>query len=149
MTNQEASWHAHVAGMRAEPDAAATLAAPAAMARAALPRVVVAGVEFSPLTAGGLLAIQLAAKLAQDAGVSINGPDEVATLVYCLAQSEDAFALASAGRLTDLLSAARLLLAPVPLDQLPELTQWCTDAVARATGQAAPKKPEAATAPGC
>jgi hypothetical protein len=147
MSYSEASWHAHTAAIRAEVETGSRLASPVALAAVSVPTVKVAGVDFRPLTAGGLLAIQLATKLAAEAGTMLHGPDEVAVLVYCLAASEDAFALAQAGRLNDLLSAARLLLAPVPLDQLPELTRWCTEAIARATGQAPAKKPEAATAP--
>lgn len=139
MTYQEASWHAHTAAVRAQPDAATSPSQD--LAAAALGAVTVCGITFQPLTAGALLAVQAAARLAADAGNPIEGADEAALLVYCLAESQTAFRIAEASQLKELLSQARALLAPVPLADLPKLTSYCSAAIAQATGaQPEPEK---------
>jgi hypothetical protein len=142
MTHREASWHEHGASVRAgaSPTAATDPArglATAAAYSAPDGGLVVSGIRFRPLTAGGLLAIQATARLAEDAGRSLDGADEIAALVYCVAESETAFLLAEEGRLGELMAAARRLLAPVPLTELRSLSLHCQEVIARATGREA------------
>lgn len=135
MRYQEASWHTHVASLNATPGEAERLAPAVALAAAAAGSRTVCGVAFEPISAGALIAIQAASRLAIDAGLVIEGPDEVAVLVYCLARSERAFELTEAGQLRELVAEARRLIKGVPLAQLPELTAHCTETIAVATGQ--------------
>lgn len=142
MTHQEASWHAHVASIRANPEPVEPLAPAMSLAAAAKGARTVCGIAFAPLTAGGLLAIQSVHRLALEAGTPMTESDQAAILVYCIAQSQAAFDLVEAGKLRELTAKARALLAPLPLDQLRTLTDYCTDALQRATGggsDAAPK----------
>lgn len=135
MTYREASWHAHLSGVNATPTAADQLAPAVALAAAAAGPSTVCGVVFEPMSAGALIAIQSANRLAIDAGLVIEGPDEVAVLVFCLARSLRAFELSEAGQLREMIKEARRLIAAVPLERLPELTAHCTDVIAHATGQ--------------
>lgn len=135
MGYREASWHTHVAAVRATPSTADATAEARALAAAASGCITVCGVSFAPISAGSLIAIQSAARLAEEAGRSIDGADEVALLVYCLADGQTAFRLAEAGAYLELVTAARRLLAPVPLSDLPALTAWCMDTMAKATGR--------------
>ncbi len=134
MSHSEASWHAHTAGLRATPGQADASAPARQLAAAAAGGTTVCGIVFPPLSAGCLLAIQGAARLASEAGRHLAGAEEVAVLVYCLARGERAFALTEAGDLRALVAEARALLAPVPLLDLPQLTQFAAASVAQATG---------------
>lgn len=146
MRYSEAQWHAHVAATRATPGEAERTAPAVALAAAALETTTVCGIDFPPLTAGGLLSIQAASTLAENAGMRVDGPAEIAVLVFCLARSERAFALIEASELSKLVAEATRLLLPVPLAMLPELVAYCTSNIQMATGQ---KKTEpSATATG-
>lgn len=137
MSHPEASWHTHVAATRAQPGAESA-AAPARQLAQAVRVVDVCGIHFPVLSAGCLLAIQGAARLAAVQSRRLEGAEEVAVLIYCLAEGERAFALTESGDLTTLLKEARLLLAPVPLHEIPDLTAWAQASIAKATG--APEK---------
>lgn len=141
MRYQEASWHTHVASVNATPTAADQIAPAVALAAAAAGGKTVCGVYFEPMSAGALLAIQAASRLALDAGVRVDGPDEVAILVFCLARSDRAFDLAEAGQLNPLLKEARRLFKVVPLEKVEELTTYCSDTIAVATGQKKTESP--------
>lgn len=137
MSHQEASWHTHVAATRAAGNAPGDdVRDPASdLGRAASGgHQSVCGIDFPPLCAGNLLAIQSAQRLAASQSASIEGAEEAALLIYCLARGEKAFELAEAGDLAMLLREARGLLAPVPLREIPRLVEWCQAEIAAATG---------------
>lgn len=140
MSYREASWHGHIAATRAEANPADPTAAARDLARASLPGVTIHGIHFDPATAGALLAIQGAARLASDAARPIEGAEEVAVLVFCMAQPEHAFALTESGNLEGLIKEARLLLAPVAIADLPSLVDYAKASLAEATGAPAQKK---------
>lgn len=142
MTHEEASWHTHMASMRATTTDTAAASPARTLAAASVAKDTRHGIEFPPLTAGCLLAIQGASRLVQDAGMRLDGAEEVAVMVYCLARGEEAFALTESGNLPTLLREARLMLAPVPIAEIPHLTEYIRASIALATGQPATPSPE-------
>lgn len=147
MGYSEASWHAHIASMNASEAAASTeVPSSTGLAAAALPGTMVAGIEFPPITAGSLIAIQSVDRLAMEAGTPLDPTDEIAAMVYCMALGEDAFHLTQGGDLGRLLVAARELLRPVPLTDLRGLIEWCQTTIATATGEGEKKPASPATA---
>ena len=142
MGYSEASWHSHIAAMNAsEASASSEVPSSTGLAAAALPGTMVAGIEFPPITAGSLIAIQSVDRLAMEAGRPLEPTDEIAAMVYCMARGEDAFHLTQGGDLARLLVAARELLRPVALTELRGLVEWCQSTIATATGEGE-KKPD-------